>query len=67
MWKKYSFFTRFLISAMGSFVNVAAGITEYRLVTFSLFVALGELFWTCMYLGLKRNVIHRLHKYEILQ
>lgn len=46
------FFTRFLISTMGPFVNAAAGITEYKLWTFSLFVALGELFWTCIYLGL---------------
>ena len=46
------FFTRFLISAMGPFVNAAAGIAEYKLVTFSLFVALGELLWSCMYLGL---------------
>jgi membrane-associated protein len=46
------FFTRFLISGMGPFVNAAAGITEYKLVTFSLFVALGELLWSCMYLGL---------------
>ena len=46
------FFSRFLISATGPFVNAAAGITGYKLWTFSLFVALGELFWTCIYLGL---------------
>ncbi|WPC39415.1 DedA family protein [Clostridium sp. JS66] len=46
------FFTRFLISVMGPFVNAAAGIVEYKLVTFSLFVALGDLLWSCMYLGL---------------
>ncbi|MTK11710.1 MAG: DedA family protein [Clostridiaceae bacterium] len=46
------FFTRFLISAMGPFVNAAAGITEYKLTTFCLFVALGELLWSCIYLGL---------------
>ncbi|MFT5874822.1 MAG: membrane-associated protein [Clostridium sp.] len=46
------FFTRFLIGAMGPFVNAAAGITGYKFWTFSLFVALGELFWTCIYLGL---------------
>lgn len=46
------FFTRFLISAMGPFVNAAAGITEYKLVTFSLFVGLGDLLWSSMYLGL---------------
>lgn len=50
--KSAIFFTRFLISAMGPFVNAAAGIIEYKLVTFSLFVALGELLWTCIYLGL---------------
>ncbi|MFL0198673.1 DedA family protein [Clostridium sp. WILCCON 0269] len=46
------FFTRFLISPMGPSVNAAAGITEYKLVTFNLFVALGELLWSCIYLGL---------------
>jgi membrane-associated protein len=46
------FFSRFFISAMGPFVNAAAGITRYKLCTFSLYVALGELFWTCIYLGL---------------
>jgi len=46
------FFTRFIMGAMGPFVNAAAGITKYKLWTFSLFVALGELFWTCLYLGL---------------
>ncbi|WML33649.1 DedA family protein [Clostridium sp. OS1-26] len=46
------FFTRFLISAMGPFVNAAAGITEYKLATFCLFVALGELLWSCIYLEL---------------
>lgn len=54
--KKYGrstvFFTRFLMSSMGPFVNAAAGLTKYKLWTFSLFVALGELFWTCIYLGL---------------
>lgn len=46
------FFTRFLISAMGPFINGAAGITEYKLMTFNLFVILGDLLWSCMYLGL---------------
>jgi len=54
--KKYGrstvFFTRFIVGAMGPFVNAAAGITQYKLWTFNLFVALGELFWTCIYLGL---------------
>ncbi|MFL0198006.1 DedA family protein [Clostridium sp. WILCCON 0269] len=50
--KETIFFTRFLISAMGPSVNAAAGITEYRLVTFNLFAALGELLWSCIYLGL---------------
>lgn len=50
--KSYVFFSRFLISAIGPFINAAAGITGYKLGTFSLFVVLGELFWTCIYLGL---------------
>ena len=50
--KSSIFFTRFLISAMGPFVNAAAGITAYNMSTFIMFVSFGELFWTCMYLGL---------------
>lgn len=46
------FLTRFLISAMGPFVNAAAGISDYNLLTFIIFVSLGELFWTSIYLGL---------------
>ncbi|MGH4121289.1 DedA family protein [Clostridium sp.] len=46
------FISRFLIAAMGPFINAAAGITGYRLRTFSIYVAFGELFWTCIYLGL---------------
>ncbi|MBW6410724.1 DedA family protein [Clostridium weizhouense] len=46
------FYTRFLISPMGPFINAAAGITEYKLSHFAVFAALGELFWACMYLGL---------------
>ncbi|MBK5241343.1 DedA family protein [Clostridium sp.] len=46
------FISRFLIAAMGPFINAAAGITGYRLRTFSFYVAFGELFWTCIYLGL---------------
>jgi len=50
--KSTVFLSRFFISAMGPFVNAAAGITGYKFRTFSIFVALGELFWTCIYLGL---------------
>ncbi|MCB2296441.1 DedA family protein [Clostridium tagluense] len=46
------FFSRFIISAMGPFINATAGLSRYKFWTFSLFVALGELFWTCIYLGL---------------
>lgn len=46
------FISRFLVSAMGPFVNAAAGITGFNLLTFSLFVCMGELIWTCIYLGL---------------
>ena len=50
--KSTVFFTRFLLSPMGPSINAAAGIAKYELLTFSLFVTLGELLWTCMYLGL---------------
>lgn len=50
--KSSIFITRFLISAMGPFVNAAAGIAGYNLLTFIIFVAFGELLWTCIYLGL---------------
>lgn len=46
------FLTRFLISPMGPFVNVAAGIVNYNVISFSLFALFGELFWTGMYVGL---------------
>jgi len=46
------FLTRFVMGAMGPFVNAAAGISKYKLLTFSLFAGLGELFWTSLYLGL---------------
>lgn len=46
------FYTRFLISAVGPFINAAAGIADYELSHFILFVVLGELLWTGMYLGL---------------
>ncbi|MHC1681506.1 MAG: DedA family protein [Clostridiaceae bacterium] len=50
--KSSIFISRFLISAMGPFVNAAAGIACYNILTFILFVAFGELLWTCIYLGL---------------
>lgn len=46
------FITRFLLSGIGPLINAAAGISKYGLYTFSLFVILGELLWSCMYLGI---------------
>lgn len=47
------FFTRFLVSAMCPSINAAAGVAKYELFAFSVFASLGELLWTCMYLGLR--------------
>jgi membrane-associated protein len=46
------FFSRFLISAIGPLINAAAGIADYELYTFTLFVVFGELLWTCIYIGI---------------
>lgn len=46
------FLTRFAISPMGPFVNIAAGVVNYSIIPFSLFALFGELFWTGMYVGL---------------
>jgi membrane-associated protein len=46
------FLTRFFISSIGPFVNAAAGISGYSLISFVTFVAIGELIWAGMYLGL---------------
>lgn len=46
------FLTRFLISPMAPFINAAAGIVRYNLTTFCIFVVLGEIFWSGIYVGL---------------
>lgn len=50
--KSTVFFTRFLISPMGPFVNAAAGIAAFEMPNFILFAVLGEFLWSCIYLGL---------------
>lgn len=46
------FFTRWLITPLGIPVNLIAGISNYSLRKFFIFVAIGELVWACVYLYL---------------
>lgn len=44
--------TRFPLSALGTFVNISAGTTDFRFSIFFVAAALGELLWCSFYLGL---------------
>ena len=44
--------TRFPLSALGTVINVFAGITGYSFMMFFVMAALGELLWVSFYLGL---------------
>lgn len=43
------FFSRWLITAIGPYINLSSGLTRYRLPMFSLFVILGEGLWVLLY------------------
>ena len=43
------FFTRWLVTAPGPYVNLSSGLTRYRLPMFSLNVVLGEALWVLIY------------------
>lgn len=44
--------SRFPLSALGTFVNISAGTTDFRFSIFFVAAALGELLWSSFYLGL---------------
>ncbi|MDF9409533.1 VTT domain-containing protein [Pelotomaculum isophthalicicum JI] len=44
--------SRFPLSALGTFVNAFAGITDFKFCIFFVTTAIGELLWSCFYLGL---------------
>ena len=44
------FFSRWLITALGPYINLSSGLTRYRLPFFSLFVLLGEGLWVLIYI-----------------
>jgi membrane protein DedA with SNARE-associated domain len=48
------FFSRWLITALGPYINLISGITRYTLPRFSVWVVLGELLWVLAYIYLGR-------------
>lgn len=46
------FLSRWLITAVGPYINLTSGITRYRLPPFSLWVVLGEVLWVLIYVGI---------------
>lgn len=46
------FFSRFLISSTAPFVNAACGVSMYKFSSFSLYIIMGNFFWTIIYLSL---------------
>ena len=46
------FLTRWLVSALGPYVNVAAGAAQQPWANFTLWGVLGELVWVGLYVGL---------------
>ncbi len=52
-WGGFSvFLSRWLITALGPYINLISGITSYRLVRFSLWDVLGEILWVVAYIGI---------------
>jgi membrane protein DedA with SNARE-associated domain len=46
------FLSRWLITAVGPYINLTSGITRYRLPPFSIWVILGEVLWVLIYVGI---------------
>ena len=46
------FLSRWLITAVGPYINLSSGITRYKLPPFSLWVVLGEVLWVLIYVGI---------------
>lgn len=48
------FFSRWLITAIGPYINLTSGITRYALPRFSIWVVLGEIAWVILYVYIGR-------------
>jgi membrane protein DedA with SNARE-associated domain len=48
------FFSRWLITAIGPYINLTSGITRYALPRFSIWVVLGEVLWVILYVYIGR-------------
>ena len=48
------FFSRWLITALGPYINLTSGITRHKLAHFTLFDLLGEILWVLAYVQLGR-------------
>ncbi len=54
------FFSRWLITAIGPYINLTSGIARYTLLRFSLWVVLGETAWVILYVYIGRLFSDRL-------
>ena len=48
------FFSRWLITALGPYINLTSGLTRYQLPRFSIWVVLGEALWVVTYVYIGR-------------
>ena len=48
------FFSRWLITALGPYINLTSGLTRYQLPRFSIWVVLGEALWVVAYVYIGR-------------
>ena len=46
------FLSRWLITAVGPYINLSSGLTRFRLPIFSVWVILGEVLWVIIYVGI---------------
>jgi len=53
------FFSRWLITAIGPYINLTSGLTHYALPRFSLWDVLGEIIWVLLYVGVGRLFSNR--------
>ncbi len=54
------FFSRWLITAVGPYINLTSGLTHFRLPLFSLCVILGEALWVVLYVKVGQTFSTRL-------
>lgn len=54
------FFSRWLITGIGPYINLTSGLTRYRLPIFSLWVVIGEALWVLIYVKIGQTFSTRL-------